>query len=70
MKKQERIPMQHPTKKDEFGMPKIQHINPKTVKSGKAAKMGFLPIPKVERAPDFGVPNTPTTPKSKPNPAK
>jgi len=51
--------MQHPTKKDESGNPRVQYLNPKTVKSGKAGKMGYIPVAVPEKAPDFAKPKTP-----------
>lgn len=52
-----KVPMYHPWRKDEYGNPAIQHINPATVRSGKAAVMGYLPVP-VPEAP----PKPPVTP--------
>lgn len=38
------IPMQHPHRRDRDGKPLIQMINEKTVKSGKAAQFGYIPV--------------------------
>lgn len=51
--KQKRIPMQHPTKRDENGKPVVQQINARTVASGKAAKLGYTPVPQPEQPPVF-----------------
>ena len=59
--------MYHPWRKDEHGNPAIQFINPATVKSGKAAMMGYVPVPVIE-APPSPVPPVPT-PNPKPTPA-
>ena len=57
------IPMQHPFKKDRNGMPFIQKVNAKTVKSGKAAKLGYIPVPQSATPPPTTAPkaNTATT---------
>ena len=38
------IPMQHPSRRDRDGKPLIQLINENTVKSGKAAQLGYIPV--------------------------
>lgn len=45
------VPMQHPFKKDRNGLPFIQRVNAKTVKSGKAAKLGYIPVPQIATPP-------------------
>lgn len=66
-KKTLRVPMYHPWRKDENGDPAIQHINPATVRSGKAAKLGYVPVPKVEAPPTAPpAPPKPTQPAPKP----
>lgn len=52
--------MYHPTKRRN-GKPVIQHINTRTVKSGKAEKMGFTPV----EAPEAPVIKPKTTVKPK-----
>ena len=51
-----KVPMQHPMLKDREGKPKIQYINKLTVDSGKAAKMGYVPVPKPEAPPQSTAP--------------
>lgn len=58
-----KVKMLHPTKKDRDGNPATFEVNERTVKSGKAAKMGFLPIEEVQ-APPAKV-NPATQPKTK-----
>ena len=60
-KKSIRIPMYHPWRKDEYGHPAIQHINPATVKSGKAQIMGYVPVPVVEAPPTIAPKPAPKT---------
>ena len=43
--------MQHPTKLDRNGEPFIQRVNIKTVNSGKAQKLGYIPVPDKATAP-------------------
>ena len=62
-KKSIRIPMYHPWRKDEYGNPAIQHINPATVKSGKAQIMGYVPVPVVEAPPTPAPKQAPKTTK-------
>ena len=50
-----RVPMQHPFKKGKDGKPQIQLINKQTVDSGKASKMGYIPI-EIAQAPPKPVP--------------
>ena len=51
MSKSTKIPMYHPWRKDADGKPLIQQINPKTVNTGKASKMGYTPVPVINAAP-------------------
>lgn len=43
--------MQHPTKMGRDGKPFIQEVNAKTVTSGQAAKMGYIPVSVVKAVP-------------------
>jgi hypothetical protein len=58
-----KVPMYHPWRKDEYGNPAIQHINPATVRSGKAAVMGYLPVPVPEAPPKPPVATSPVNQK-------
>ena len=43
--------MQHPTMMGNDGKPKIQLLNKRTVDSGKAGKMGYIPVQSPEAPP-------------------
>ena len=64
------IPMQHPFKKDRNGLPFIQRVNAKTVKSGKAAKLGYIPVPQSATPPPTTAPKASTTASTKVTPTK
>lgn len=63
-----RVPMYHPWKRNPDGSRSIQLINKQTVKSGLAAKMGYLPVPQPEAPPVMVVP--PPSAKAEPIEAK
>lgn len=52
-----RVRMYHPWKKDSEGNAAIQEINKRTVDTGMAAKLGYLPVPIAEAppAPDYTI---------------